>query len=295
MSYANNPSAVAALGGLFGTVGFSSRNETQAVKPSRDIGRLIEIMAALRTPGSGCPWDLEQTFRTIAPYTLEEAYEVADAIARGNLSDLKDELGDLLLQVAFHARMAEEQGTFDFGDVVETVTAKLVRRHPHVFADAEGRTAKAVEGLWERIKLEEKAERGEAVPAGALAGVPVALPALTRALKLQKKASRVGFDWNDPRAVLAKIREEADEIEAELDGSGKADAAAEVGDLLFAVVNLARHLGADPEDILRQTNLKFERRFGSIERALAARGKKPKEATLAEMDVLWDVAKAAED
>jgi nucleoside triphosphate diphosphatase len=295
MSYANNPSAVAALGGLFGTVGFSSRNETQAVKPSRDIGRLIEIMAALRTPGSGCPWDLEQTFRTIAPYTLEEAYEVADAIARGNLSDLKDELGDLLLQVAFHARMAEEQGTFDFGDVVETVTAKLVRRHPHVFADAEGRTAKAVEGLWERIKLEEKAERGEAVPTGALAGVPVALPALTRALKLQKKASRVGFDWNDPRAVLAKIREEADEIEAELDGSGKADAAAEVGDLLFAVVNLARHLGADPEDILRQTNLKFERRFGSIERALAARGKKPKEATLAEMDVLWDVAKAAED
>jgi ATP diphosphatase len=283
------------LGAAFGTVGFSSRNEPQAVKPSRDIGRLIEIMAALRTPGSGRPWDLEQTFRTIAPYTLEEAYEAADAIARGNLSDLKDELGDLLLQVAFHARMAEEQGTFDFGDVVETVTAKLVRRHPHVFADADGRTAKAVEGLWERIKLEEKAEHGEAAPTGALAGVPVALPALTRALKLQKKASRVGFDWNDPRAVLAKIREEADEIEAELDGSSKADAAAEVGDLLFAVVNLARHLDADPEDVLRQTNLKFERRFGSIERALAARGKKPKEATLAEMDALWDVAKAAED
>ena len=167
MSYANNPSAVAALGGLFGTVGFSSRNETQAVKPSRDIGRLIEIMAALRTPGSGCPWDLEQTFRTIAPYTLEEAYEVADAIARGNLSDLKDELGDLLLQVAFHARMAEEQGTFDFGDVVETVTAKLVRRHPHVFADAEGRTAKAVEGLWERKNRKKKpnaARRSQPAP-----------------------------------------------------------------------------------------------------------------------------------
>jgi nucleoside triphosphate diphosphatase len=265
------------------------------VKPSRDIARLIEIMAALRTPGSGCPWDLEQTFRTIAPYTLEEAYEVADAIARGNLDDLKDELGDLLLQVAFHARMAQEQGAFDFGDVVETVTAKLVRRHPHVFADAEGRTAKAVEGLWERIKAEEKAEKGEAGPISALAGVPVALPALTRALKLQDKAGRVGFDWNDPRTVLAKIREEADEIEAELDGPNKAAATAEVGDLLFAVVNLARHLAADPEDVLRQTNLKFERRFGSIERALAARGKTPKDASLAEMDALWDAAKAAEN
>ncbi len=265
------------------------------MKPSRNIARLIEIMAALRRPGSGCPWDLEQTFRTIAPYTLEEAYEVADAIARGDLSDLKDELGDLLLQVAFHARMAEEQGAFDFGDVVETITAKLVRRHPHVFADAEGRTAKAVEGLWERIKSEEKAERVEMAPVAALAGVPVALPALTRALKLQDKAGRVGFDWNDPRSVLAKIREEADEIEAELDDPNKAAAAAEVGDLLFAVVNLARHLGADPEDVLRQTNLKFERRFGSIERALAARGKTPKDATLAEMDALWDEAKAAEN
>ncbi len=252
-------------------------------------------MAALRTPDSGCPWDLEQTFRTIAPYTLEEAYEVADAIARGDLADLKDELGDLLLQVAFHARMAEEQGAFDFGDVVETVTAKLVRRHPHVFANADGKTAKAVEGLWERIKAEEKAGQDDAAPRGALTGVPVALPALTRALKLQNKAGRVGFDWNDARAVLAKIREEADEIEAELDGPNKTAAPAEVGDLLFAVVNLARHLGADPEDVLRQTNLKFERRFGSIERALTARGKTPKEASLAEMDALWDEAKAAEN
>jgi nucleoside triphosphate diphosphatase len=277
----------------FATVAGSSRNEPQPVKPSRDIARLIEIMAALRTPGSGCPWDLEQTFRTIAPYTLEEAYEVADAIARDDLDDLRDELGDLLLQVAFHARMAEEQGAFDFGDVVENLTAKLVRRHPHVFADAEGKTAKAVEGLWERIKREERAERGEAEAGGALAGVPVALPALTRALKLQNKASRVGFDWNDPRAVLVKIREEADEIEAELDKSPE-KAAAEVGDMLFALVNLARHLGADPEDVLRQSNLKFERRFGSIERTLAARGKTPKDATLAEMDALWDEAKAAE-
>jgi ATP diphosphatase len=263
------------------------------VKPSRDIARLIEIMAALRTPGSGCPWDLEQNFATIAPYTLEEAYEVADAIARGDLAHLKDELGDLLLQVVFHARMAQEEGIFDFGDVVEAITTKLIRRHPHVFADAEGRTAEHVKGMWERIKADEKAERGEA-PAGALAGVPVALPALSRALKLQNKAGAVGFDWNDARAVLAKIREEADEIEAALDAGEQAESAAEVGDLLFAVVNLARHLNADPEGVLRATNVKFERRFASIERALAAHGKTPKQATLAEMDALWDAAKAAE-
>jgi len=264
------------------------------VTPSRDIARLIEIMAALRTPGSGCPWDLEQNFQTIAPYTLEEAYEVADAIARGDLGDLKEELGDLLLQVVFHARMAQEQGTFDFGDVVESITTKLIRRHPHVFADEQGHTAEAVKGLWERIKAEEKAERGEATTTGALAGVPVALPALTRALKLQDKAGRVGFDWNDPRAVLAKIREESDEIEAALDGGDNAEIAGEVGDLLFAAVNLARHLGADPEGVLRTTNLKFERRFASIERALAARGKAPQDATLAEMDALLDEAKPAE-
>jgi ATP diphosphatase len=258
------------------------------MKPSRDIARLIEIMAALRTPGSGCPWDLEQNFRTIAPYTLEEAYEVADAITRGDLAGLKGELGDLLLQVVYHARMAEEERAFDFGGVVEGITAKMIRRHPHVFADAEGRTAEAVKGLWERIKAEEKAERG------ALAGVPVALPALTRALKLQNKAGRVGFDWNDPRAVLAKIREEADEIENALDAGATNDAKQEIGDLLFAVVNLARHLSADPEGVLRDTNLKFEQRFAAIERALAARGKRPQDATLAEMDALWDAAKAEE-
>ncbi len=262
------------------------------MKPSRDIARLIEIMAALRTPGSGCPWDLEQSFETIVPYTLEEAYEVADAIARGDLAGLRDELGDLLLQVAFHARMAEEQGAFDFGDVVETLTEKLVRRHPHVFADAEGRTAKAVEGLWERIKAEEKAARGGEVTSGALAGVPMALPALSRALKLQDKAGKVGFDWNNPQAVLAKIREETAEIEDDL--AAGTDAHSEVGDLLFAVVNLARHLGADPEATLRATNAKFERRFATIEQALAAHGKTPKQATLAEMDALWDEAKAAE-
>lgn len=264
------------------------------MKPSRDIARLIEIMAALRTPGSGCPWDLEQSFETIAPYTLEEAYEVADAIAQGDLSELQDELGDLLLQVVFHARMAQELDAFDFGGVVESITTKLIRRHPHVFADEQGHTAEAVKGLWEKIKAEEKAERGAAAPEGALAGVPVALPALTRALKLQNKAGQVGFDWNDPRAVLAKIREEADEIEAALDAGDHSHAATEVGDLLFAAVNLARHLKADPEGILRATNLKFERRFRSIEQALAARGKSPKQATLAEMDALWDAAKAAE-
>jgi ATP diphosphatase len=264
--------------------------------PSRDIGRLLAIMAALRTPKTGCPWDLEQNFATIAPYTLEEAYEVADAIARDDLTDLKEELGDLLLQVVFHARMAEELGAFDFGDVVELLTAKLIRRHPHVFGNEGSQTPQAVEGLWERIKAQEKqakAARGGAEKPGALAGVPVGLPALTRALKLQDKASKVGFDWNDPRAVLHKIREEADEIEAALDGN-TADAAGEVGDLLFAAVNLARHLRADPEAVLRQTNQKFERRFAAIEQALAAEGKKPQDATLAEMDALWDAAKARE-
>src|SRR5438876_274610 len=234
--------------------------------PSREISRLIEIMAALRTPGTGCPWDLEQNFATIAPYTLEEAYEVADAIVRGDLGDLCEELGDLLLQVVFHARMAQEQGAFDFGDVVAAITDKLLRRHPHVFGDARGLSPQAVEQLWEKIKADEKtakaAGRGGgagAGPAGALAGVPVALPALTRALKLQRKAGKVGFDWNDPLAVLAKIREEADEIEADLAAGKRTAAAVEVGDLLFAVANLARHLGADPEAVLRATNQKFER------------------------------------
>jgi nucleoside triphosphate diphosphatase len=269
--------------------------------PSRDISRLLEIMAALRTPGSGCPWDLEQNFATIAPYTLEEAYEVADAIARDDLDDLREELGDLLLQVVFHARMAQEQGAFDFGDVVQTITEKLIRRHPHVFGEAGKLTAEAVEGLWERIKAQEKAARptrpqgeGESRAQGALAGVPLTLPSLTRALKLQGKASKVGFDWNDPLAVLRKIREEADEIASDIERGKGADAALEVGDLLFAVVNLARHLDADPEAVLRATNLKFERRFAAIEQGLAAQGKSPAGSSLAEMDALWDAAKASE-
>lgn len=255
-------------------------------------------MAALRTPGTGCPWDLQQDFGTIAPYTIEEAYEVADAIARNDIDDLRDELGDLLLQVVFHARMAQEQDAFDFGDVVDSITRKLIRRHPHVFGDVRGLSPQEVKGLWDKIKADEKAERranGKAEDeTGALAGIPAGLPALMRALKLQQKASKVGFDWNDPRAVLAKIREEADEIEAEIERGERNQAAAEVGDLLFAVVNLARHLDVDPDAALRATNLKFERRFAAIESALAARGKTPVQATLAEMDDLWNEAKAAE-
>src|ERR1700691_1248083 len=236
--------------------------------PSRDISRLIEIMAQLRTPVTGCPWDLEQNFETIAPYTIEEAYEVADAIARGDLDDLKDELGDLLLQVVYHARMAEEQNAFSFGDVVEAVCRKMIRRHPHVFADKDGKISPAgVKSAWERIKAEEKAERAArrptetAPPPSLLSNVKAGQPALTRAMELQRKASTVGFDWNDPRAVLRKIREEADEIEAALDRGDAGELADETGDLMFALVNLARHTGVDPEHALRGTNATFEPRF----------------------------------
>ena len=212
-------------------------------------------MAQLRTPGTGCPWDLEQKFASIAPYTIEEAYEVADAIARGDLDDLCDELGDLLLQVVYHARMAEEQSAFAFGEVVEAITRKMIRRHPHVFADKDGMITPAhVEGAWERIKAEEKAERAARHPPddtrggkSLLAGIKAGQPALARAMALQRKASSVGFDWNDPRAVLRKIREEADEIEAALDRNDAKELEAETGDLLFALVNLARHIGIDPE------------------------------------------------
>jgi ATP diphosphatase len=268
--------------------------------PSRDISGLLDIMAKLRTPGSGCPWDLEQNFSTIAPYTIEEAYEVADAIARGDLDDLRDELGDLLLQVVFHARMAEEQNAFAFGDVVEAITRKMIRRHPHVFADKDGKlTPSHVKEAWDRIKAEEKAERAarrppESAHKSLLSSVKAGQPALARALELQRKASTVGFDWNDPRAVLQKIREEADEIEAALDRDSVDELAAETGDLLFAVVNLARHAGADPEMALRSANAKFERRFGYIERALDAQGRSLDGASLAEMDALWNEAKGRE-
>jgi nucleoside triphosphate diphosphatase len=269
--------------------------------PSRDISRLLEIMAALRTPGTGCPWDLEQDFATVAPYTIEEAYEVADAIARGDLDDLCGELGDLLLQVVYHARMAEEQNAFAFGDVVEAITAKMIRRHPHVFADKDGKLSPVgVTSAWERIKAGEKAERAAkrppevTAPNSLLSGVKAGQPALSRAMELQRKASSVGFDWNDPRAVLHKIREEADEIEAALDRGDARELADETGDLLFALVNLARHVGADPEMALRSTNAKFERRFGYIERALAAQGRSLEGASLQEMDGLWNEAKEKE-
>jgi ATP diphosphatase len=269
--------------------------------PSRDISRLLDIMAQLRTPGSGCPWDLEQDFSTIAPYTIEEAYEVADAIARGDLDDLRDELGDLLLQVVFHARMAEEQDAFSFGDVVEAITRKMIRRHPHVFADADGKLTPAeVKGAWDRIKAEEKAERaarrpqGDAAPKSLVSSVKAGQPALIRAMELQRKASSVGFDWNDPRAVLHKIREEADEIEAALDRGNADELAGETGDLLFALVNLARHVGADPEMALRRTNAKFERRFSYIERKLAEQWRSLDQSSLEEMDALWNEAKEKE-
>ncbi|MDN3278596.1 nucleoside triphosphate pyrophosphohydrolase [Frankia sp. RB7] len=270
--------------------------------PSRDISRLIEIMAALRTPATGCPWDLEQNFATIAPYTIEEAHEVVDAIDRGDLDDLREELGDLLLQVVFHAQMAEEQNAFAFGDVVEAITRKMIRRHPHVFADKNGNLASShVKEVWDRIKSEEKAERAARRPPEAapphkslLSGVKAGQPALTRAMALQRKASTVGFDWNDPRAVLAKIREEADEIEAALERNDKQEMVEETGDLMFALVNLARHVDADPEAALRATNAKFERRFAFIERALEAQGRTLEQASLAEMDALWNAAKGEE-
>jgi nucleoside triphosphate diphosphatase len=270
--------------------------------PSRDIKGLLDIMAALRTPGTGCPWDLEQNFASIAPYTIEEAYEVTDAIARGDLPDLCDELGDLLLQVVFHARMAEEQGAFTFADVVEAITRKMIRRHPHVFADEDGViTPEHVTGAWERIKAEEKAERAARRPPeqytpakSLLSGVKTGQPALSRAMELQRKASSVGFDWNDPREVLRKIREEADEIEAALDHGNVDELTDETGDLLFVLVNLARHVGVDPDLALRGTNAKFERRFGYVEQTLAAQGRSLEQASLQEMDALWDEAKTKE-
>ena len=273
------------------------------MQPSSDIRRLIEIMAALRDPIAGCPWDVEQTFASIAPFTIEEAYEVADAVERGSPEDLREELGDLLLQVVFHARMAEEAGMFDFGGVVEAITAKLVRRHPHVFGDTDARSSLAVKALWGRIKAEEKrkkdgsrASRGlpQEAPSGALAGVPLALPALTRAMKLQEKAGKVGFDWNDVRAVLAKVGEEVAEVEAEIATGPEQSLTGEVGDLLFAVVNLARHLKVDPETALRGANARFERRFAHIEHRLAESGRTPESAGLDEMEQLWVEAKAKE-
>ena len=253
------------------------------------INRLIAIMASLRTPGTGCPWDLEQDFASIAPYTVEEAYEVADAIAREDMDDLKGELGDLLFQSVFHARMAEEAGLFTFADVANAISDKMERRHPHVFGENGPRTAAEQTRDWERQKAEERAARGAD---GLLDDVPVGLPGLTRAVKLQKRAARVGFDWSAPRAVLDKIAEETDELVAAMETGDTDKIEDEFGDLLFVLANLSRHLKIDPEAAIRRTNQKFTRRFAYIEERLRADNRTPEDATLDEMEALWTEAKS---
>ena len=273
------------------------------MEASRDISRLIEIMAALRNPETGCPWDIVQTFETIKPYTIEEAYEVSDAIERKDMDDLCEELGDLLLQVVFHARMAEEAGEFSFGDVVEAITRKMIRRHPHVFAVSGADTPDAVKVQWEEIKAEEKRERAERrarrgisedFKTGFLGSVQRTFPALTEALKLQERAAKVGFDWSAPEPILDKIEEEIDELRVALASGDKTKVSDELGDLIFAVVNIGRHVKADPEQALRGTNTKFRRRFNHIETTLAAEGETLNGASLERMEDIWQAAKAIE-
>ncbi len=268
------------------------------MKPSRDIADLLSIMASLRNKETGCPWDIEQTFTTIAPYTVEEAHEVVEAITSGDREDLRDELGDLLLQVVFHARMAEEEGSFDFGGVVEAITRKMIRRHPHVFGERRERMPAEVKASWTRIKAEEKAERaarrgetGEGVQTSVLDGVSTALPAAPRAVKLQDKAAKVGFDWPDIGQVLDKAEEEIRELKDAVASGKDTDIAEELGDLLFVLANVARWKNLDPDIVLRQANAKFERRFKLVETMLRERGKTPAESDLAEMDALWNEAK----
>jgi nucleoside triphosphate diphosphatase len=268
------------------------------MKPSRDIADLLTIMAALRHKETGCPWDIEQTFTTIASYTVEEAHEVVEAITSGDREDLRDELGDLLLQVVFHARMAEEEGSFDFGGVVEAITRKMIRRHPHVFGERRNWTPAEVKASWARIKAEEKAERavrrgetGEGAQMSVLDGVSTALPAAQRAVKLQDKAAKVGFDWPDIHQVLDKAEEEIRELREAVVNEKDTDIAEELGDLLFVLANVARWKSLDPDMVLRQANAKFERRFRLVEQMLRNRGKTPDESDLAEMDALWNEAK----
>ena len=258
----------------------------------RPIDRLLGIMAQLRDPVAGCAWDLEQTFATIAPYTVEEAYEVADAVERGDLRDLKEELGDLLLQVVFHARMAEEVGQFAFDDVADAISEKMVRRHPHVFGGEDQRTSDEQTKAWEVIKARERAAKGAAT--SVLDDVPAGMPALTRAVKLSKRAAGVGFVWPNIAEVVAKLDEEVAELKAEITAKDRAKARDELGDVLFVVANIARTLEIDPEDALRSTNAKFGRRFRYIEAALAETGRSPGQSDLAEMDALWEKAKTAE-
>ncbi len=272
------------------------------MQPSRNIQTLIDIMIALRDPKTGCPWDVEQDFSTIAPYTLEEAYEVIDAIERDDMDDLREELGDLLLQVVFHSRISEEKGGFNFGHVVEAVTTKMIRRHPHVFGDEEARSAGMAKGSWNRIKQIEKDERLARRTAlglettekkGFLDDVPTYLPALVSALKYQQKAARVGFDWAEAAPILDKVAEEAQELREAMNNQDKTNIAEEYGDLLFAMVNLGRHLELEPEMALRAANEKFKRRFHFIEDALNNDENSLEAATLDEMEALWNKAKQA--
>lgn len=262
------------------------------MQPSRDLSRLIEIMAALRNPDGGCPWDLEQDFSTIRHYTIEEAYEVADAIEREDFDDLRDELGDLLLQPVYHAQMAAERGLFDIGDVVEAITTKLIRRHPHVFGEDAANSASGAKAHWESIKAAERAAKGKAL--SRLDDVPNALPALARAEKLSKRAATVGFDWPDWQTTLAKVEEEVAEVRAAAEADDKAKAAEEVGDLLFAVANLARKLGVDAEGALRDANVKFTRRFHHVEARAAEDGIALGDAGLERLDGYWNEIRARE-
>lgn len=270
------------------------------MEASKDINRLLEIMAALRQPETGCPWDIVQTFETIKPYTIEEAYEVADAIERKDPDDLCEELGDLLLQVVFHARIAEEEGLFTFGDVVEAITRKMIRRHPHVFARSDADTPEAVKAQWDTIKQQEKAERlarraarGSAADpdTGYLGSVQRSFPALTEALKLQERAAKVGFDWSEASPILDKIEEEIGELREALAENRPDKVKDELGDLIFALVNIGRHVGAEPEQALRGTNTKFRNRFNYIETSLEASGETLEAASLERMEELWQAAK----
>lgn len=259
-----------------------------AVAASSDLQNLLDIMARLRTPEIGCPWDLKQTFETIAPYTIEEAYEVADAVARRDMPGLKDELGDLLLQVVFHARMAEEAAAFAFGDVVQALSEKLIRRHPHVFGAERGLSPDEVKQRWEEIKAGERKARSGGGRSGILSDVPLALPALTRAEKIQKRAARVGFDWPDMTGVLDKISEEIDELKAADTEAATED---ELGDLLFSIVNYARRRNVDPELALRKATLKFERRFADVEKQVEASGRPFAATPLDQLESYWQAAK----
>jgi nucleoside triphosphate diphosphatase len=272
------------------------------MQPSNDISRLLEIMAALRDPQTGCPWDVVQTFATIVPYTLEEAHEVADAVERNDMPDLCDELGDLLLQVVFHARMAEELGHFGFGDVVRAITEKMIRRHPHVFGSEDARSAGMAKGMWNKIKAEEKALRAQRRAGSGLArqldgtildAVPGSLPAIAQSVKLQDQAAKVGFDWTEPEPILSKIEEEIGELRDAMDEGADDRIGEEYGDILFAMMNLGRRLGIDPDSALRKTNAKFRQRFGYVETHLRKQGIALEKAGLSRMEALWQEAKTS--